>query len=416
MAYMKMKPVKKTLKKAIDYILDPVKMGDESLVFTHEVSQGSAAVEFAMIREENLSGRPNRQKSGNENLAFHIVQSHPKKDRVSPTLALEIAKKTMADYTQDYAYVIAVHTDKDHIHAHIIINAYSHTHKRKLDNHRSVDKLLEISNKHCLEYGLSTSQIKRKNLEQKQGGNSYRKYEKQLSGRDKLKHLIDEMIGTSQNFDDFVDNMGQAGVKVRNRGGLSFLLPDAKRSIRISSLNDDRYDTVEALQQRLSNKQINQEVQKQFVVIETPKIIVERKQTWINYYSRDYWRRKSDNLENITKIAKMLSHMRDNNITEIKDYDALLKVANKDVRTVRNEIADLEKQYDELELVYLKATADEQQLLAKQMKEIREQIRPLTQKSAEVIEKRNDIEEFRKMFERERSNSQNQRHEKERSL
>ena len=413
---MKMKPIKKTVKKAVDYILDSAKMGDESLVFAHHVDLGLVAVDFSEIRAECLGSRPNKQKSQNENLAYHIIQSHPKSDKVTPTVALEIAKKTMADYTQDYGYVIAVHTDKDHIHTHVLVNAYSHTGKQKLNNYRSIEKLVAISNKHCLAHGLSTSEIKRKTPAHKQAKKQFREYEKQLSGRDKLKHLIDEMIVISKDFDEFIDNIQDVGVEVRDRGGLSFLLPDAKRPIRISSFNDELYDTVEMLQYRIKNKDMEQLKNHDVPKTEIPKIKTKSQQKWINYYSRDYWRRKSDNLANITKIAKMLNHMRENKIEKIADYNSLLKVANKEVRLVRNEIAKLEKHFDELEVVYLATTASEQEVIAEQMKAIRNKIRPLNKKSTTIIGKRDELEEFKQMFERESVQSQNQKHEKERKL
>jgi chromosome segregation ATPase len=172
---------------------------------------------------------------------------------------------------------------------------------------------------------------------------------------------------------------------------------------------------VEALCQRINEKPIKPEINQMVMAFEKPKIIVERKQTWINYYSRDYWRRKSDNLENITKIAKMLSHMRENNITEIKDYDVLLKVARADVREIKNKADKLENEYDQLEKIYLTATVEEQSELTKQMTSIRAEIRPLNYELTDAVNKRNDLEEFQKMFEREQSKSQNQKHEKGRS-
>lgn len=93
---------------------------------------------------------------------MHIIQSHVPTDQITAEEALEIAEKTAQEFTgNDYSYVIAVHTDTDQIHAHIIVNAYSHTGKNKFYKKNALDDLLEISNKHCLAYGLSTSQINR---------------------------------------------------------------------------------------------------------------------------------------------------------------------------------------------------------------------------------------------------------------
>ena len=396
-------------------------MGDATLVFTHDVNKELAALEFSMTRDEYLRCKPNKYHSGNENLAYHIVQSHSKKDRVTPEMALEVAKKTIADYTQDYAYVIAVHTDQDHLHTHIIMNAYSHTGKKKLNTHNSVEKLLAISNKHCLKYGLSTSEIKKKQTNKITHREQYHDDKKKLSGRKKLKHLIDEMIGISKDFDEFIDNIEKAGIQVKDRGGLSFLLPDAQRSIRLSSLKDDNYNTVEALQKRIEDKQTamkiepvtksaNLEIKEVSTNLEIPKLKTSRKQTWINYYSRDYWRRKSDNLENISRIAKMLSHMRENDIQEINDYTVLLKASQKDIKSIKNRTTKLERQYDKLEELYMNASTEEQIKLVEQMKEIRAEIRQLNQTYSVTTTKIDELEKFKAIFETEKSIGRNKEH------
>jgi len=411
-----MKPIKRTVKKSIEYILDPVKMGDETLVFTHHVNKELAALEFSMTRDDYLRQNPNKH-NGNENRAYHIVQSHMKHDNVTPEMALEVAKKTIKDYTQDYAYVIAVHTDKDHLHTHIIMNAYAHNGKKKLNTYRSVDKLLEISNKHCLEFGLSTSTLKKKQPEHVQAKRQYYNAKYKTSHRTKMKHLIDEMIDISKDFDEFIDNIQNAGVKVKVRGGLSFLLPDAKQPIRLSSLKDENYDTVEALQKRVEEKDTTKILENQ---VEKPpvepfkvsQIRVQSKPKWINYYSRDYWRRKSDNLASISRIAKMLSHMRTNNIKEIADYTTIAKSIQKEMKAAQNQIRKLEKEYDRLEDIYKNVDTDKQEGIVEEMKAIRAQIRPLDQQYKLNIQKQAELTQFKQMFETQKAVSRKRKHQR----
>ena len=53
---------------------------------------------------------------------YHVIQSF-KPGEVSPELALEIAKGFAQEHLPGYEAVIAVHTDRQHIHAHIIFNS-----------------------------------------------------------------------------------------------------------------------------------------------------------------------------------------------------------------------------------------------------------------------------------------------------
>ena len=50
---------------------------------------------------------------------YHVIQSF-QPGEVSPELALEIAKEFAQEHLPGYESVIAVHVDRQHIHAHII--------------------------------------------------------------------------------------------------------------------------------------------------------------------------------------------------------------------------------------------------------------------------------------------------------
>lgn len=71
MAYIKIFPIKVTVKKALDYIMNPDKTEEKLLISSFACSPESADLEFAFTREE---GKKNVMDKGN-NLAFHLIQS-----------------------------------------------------------------------------------------------------------------------------------------------------------------------------------------------------------------------------------------------------------------------------------------------------------------------------------------------------
>lgn len=74
MAYIKIFPIKVTVKKAISYITNPDKTDDQLLVSSFGCSPETADLEFAMTAE---MGKNNVMDKGN-NLAWHMVISfHP---------------------------------------------------------------------------------------------------------------------------------------------------------------------------------------------------------------------------------------------------------------------------------------------------------------------------------------------------
>ena len=53
---------------------------------------------------------------------YHVIQSF-KPGEVTPELALEIAREFAQEHLPGYETVIAVHVDRQHIHAHLIFNS-----------------------------------------------------------------------------------------------------------------------------------------------------------------------------------------------------------------------------------------------------------------------------------------------------
>ena len=411
MAYVKSKSIKKTVKRAIDYIIDENKLGKEMQIVSFGVSTDLADVEFSMIRDE-YNRKSLKSQSPNENLALHIVQSHAPTDKVTAKEALEIAVKTAQDFTgNDYAYVIAIHTDTDKIHAHIIVNAYSHTGKNKFYKKDAIHDLLEISNKHCLAYGLTTSQINR-NVKPSKIYSKTNEYVNKPSNREKLKYLIDELVKRSSSFDEFLEDVQTIGIEIKYRGGLSFLLPNAKQVIRLSSLQDENYDTVAILKQRIAIESTTGAVntlnelrsvlraEKMLEIPTMPKISQGRK--WVNYYARDYWKRKSDNLANISFIAKMLSHLRAFNITSVSDYIKLIDGKLAHIESIKKQTTKFEREYDNIVSLYKDSPSSlrfEKRELETEMIEIRTKIKVLNNQYREFQNELIDLQKFREIFE-----------------
>ena len=88
--------------------------------------------------------------------AHHVVQSF-KPGEVSPDKANEVGRKFAESFAKGHEVVIYTHTDKKHIHNHIVINSVNCDTGKKF--HRGgVDKLRELrelSDTVCKEYDLS---------------------------------------------------------------------------------------------------------------------------------------------------------------------------------------------------------------------------------------------------------------------
>ena len=98
----------------IKYILNEKKTDGKILVATNRCSADHAASRMMKTkRRYNRTGGVQY---------FHMILSF-KPGEVTPEKALEIAKEFMEEQLSDYETVAAVHTDRQHIHVHLIFNS-----------------------------------------------------------------------------------------------------------------------------------------------------------------------------------------------------------------------------------------------------------------------------------------------------
>lgn len=109
MAITKIHPIKSTLKKAIDYIVDPAKTDDKLLVSSFGCAVETADLEFEKTRLLAMQ-------KGN-NLAHHLIQAF-EPGEVSYVQAHEIGRQLADEILGGkYEYVIATHINKEHCHS-----------------------------------------------------------------------------------------------------------------------------------------------------------------------------------------------------------------------------------------------------------------------------------------------------------
>ena len=136
------------LAQAIAYVVNGDKTEEQVLTATQGCSIGSACAEMqdAKIRWNKTDGVQ----------LYHIIQSF-RPGEITPGLALEIAQEFVREHLPGYQAVIGIHTDRDHIHAHIVFNSVNQlTGEKYHSNARSYyQQIRGISDRLCREHGLS---------------------------------------------------------------------------------------------------------------------------------------------------------------------------------------------------------------------------------------------------------------------
>ena len=206
MAVTKIKPIKSTLSKALDYIQNPAKTEEKLLVSSFGCSYETADIEFAYTLSQALE-------KGN-NLAHHLMQSF-EPGEVSYEKAHEIGRQLADAVTKgQHEYVLTTHIDKGHIHNHVIFCAVNFIDHRKYNsNKRSYYGIRNISDRLCRENGLSVVVPGRGSK-----GKSYAEYQADRAGtswKGKLKIAVDTLIPQASDFTDFLRLLQAAGYEIK---------------------------------------------------------------------------------------------------------------------------------------------------------------------------------------------------------
>ena len=243
MAVTKIKPVKSTLSKALDYIQNPDKTDGKMLVSSFGCAYETADIEFEYTLSQALQ-------KGN-NLAFHLIQSF-EPGEVDYQKAHEIGKQLADAVTKgQHEYVLTTHIDKGHVHNHIIFCAVNFVDHRKYNsNKRSYYGIRNMSDKLCRENGLSVV-VPGKGSK----GKSYAEYQAEKTGtswKGKLKTAVDALIPQVSSFEELLTRLQAAGYEIKPGKYVSCRAPGQERFTRLKTLGADY--TEEAIRERIAGR------------------------------------------------------------------------------------------------------------------------------------------------------------------
>ncbi len=243
MAVTKIKPVKSTLSKALDYIQNPDKTDGKMLVSSFGCSYETADIEFEYTLSQALQ-------KGN-NLAFHLIQSF-EPGEVDYETAHKIGRQLADAVTKgQHEYVLTTHIDKGHVHNHVIFCAVNFVdHHKYNSNKRSYYGIRNMSDKLCRENGLSVV-VPGKGSK----GKSYAEYQAEKTGtswKGKLKTAVDALIPQVSSFEELLQRLQATGYEIKPGKYVSCRAPGQERFTRLKTLGADY--TEEAIKERISGK------------------------------------------------------------------------------------------------------------------------------------------------------------------
>ncbi|XZL95935.1 relaxase/mobilization nuclease domain-containing protein (plasmid) [Clostridium perfringens] len=291
MAYVREKPIKVTVYKAINYIVNEKKTEQGSLVYGVNCS-----INPKIATKQMKTERENFKKDSGI-LAHHFYQSFKPGEIKDFNTAFEIGIKFAEQLTKEgkFKAVVVTHTDKKHIHNHIIMNSVNSEGKKYLSNKKSYEELKKISNDLTKEYGLSV-------IEPKGKGISYKEWQENKKGNSwkaKIRNDIDKYIEEVKNFDELLNTLREKGYEIKhgeNVKHMAFKYPGQQRFTRGKTIGEDY--TEEKIKER-----IKESLEKNSFRFNTFK---EENKKYIRINRENKYRYKKANLANNIILTMML--------------------------------------------------------------------------------------------------------------
>ena len=245
MAYDKIITIRSRLDHCLDYALNEEKTALSQVIDyginpgkTHNLVTGINCTPESAHQEMQATKRRWDKRGGV--LGYHIIHSYVPGE-VTPEQAhaagVDFARRLLGDR---YEAVVSTHTDREHLHCHIVFNSVSFVDGRKYrsDFQSYFGTLRETSNTVSREHGLSV-------IEPEGQGRHYAEWEAERSGRDTIRGLvrrdIDAAIREGFTFDSFLAALRRQGYTVKYGASVKHTAitpPGGRRAFRLNSLGD----------------------------------------------------------------------------------------------------------------------------------------------------------------------------------
>ncbi|HFI0408726.1 TPA: SAG1250 family conjugative relaxase [Streptococcus suis] len=257
-------------KSLIKYILNPEKTKQLKLVSDFGMSNYldfPSYEELVEMYQANLTNNDRLYDSRNDRQqlkqtkihAHHLIQSFSPEDKLTPEEINRIGYETIKELTGgNFRFIVTTHTDKNHIHNHILINAIDLNSEKKLKWDYAQERNLRlISDRLAKEAGAKIIQCNSYSHEQFE---TYRKTNHKFELKQRLYFLMEN----SKNFKDFIAKAPALNVEMEfSRKHARFFMTDRemKQVIRGKQLDKRHPYTEDYFREQFAKRAIEQRLE-----------------------------------------------------------------------------------------------------------------------------------------------------------
>ena len=151
---------------------------------------------------------------------YHFVISFVKGE-ITPEKAFSMVQEFCDEYLKDnYDHVFTLHTDRDHLHAHLVFNSVGYDgYKYRYEKNDWEKYMQPVMNRICRVAGIS--EISLDDLEEKRKQRGYMReppLDRKLNWNVIIREDFDHLIEQSDSYESFIENLKQIGYEIGRSG------------------------------------------------------------------------------------------------------------------------------------------------------------------------------------------------------
>ena len=336
MAITRIHAIKATVSGAVNYICNEKKTDSSLLISSFGTTPETSANDFKFTLSHTDSSDPNK--------AFHLIQSFAPGE-VSAEEAHKIGEE-LADRLLKgrYSYIVATHTDKGHIHNHILFCAADNIdYKKYHDCKRTYWDIRHLSDELCEEHNLS---VIRENQHKAKKYKEWLADKKGTSWKSQLKSDINETIKLAHSYEEFLSLMQAKGYQIKDseispeaHKYIGFLAPGQVKWIRGREKSLGPEYTKERIKERIEEKaRIRAERMKKLTT--RPQSLIDTSQ---ERFSESPGLMRWAEKENLKRAAQIQSKLAEMGFKSMEEVDERIEALHQQAKTGKKATIALDK-------------------------------------------------------------------------
>ena len=336
MAITKIHAIKTTVSGAVNYICNKEKTDSSLLISYFGTTPETAADDFKFTLSHTDKSDPNK--------AFHLIQSFALGE-VSAEEAHKIGEELADRLLQGrYSYIVSTHTDKGHIHNHLVFCAADNIDYQKYhDCKRTYWNIRHINDELCEEHNLS---VIRENQHKSKKYKEWLADKNGTSWKSQLKTDINETIKQSHTYEEFLSLMQSKGYEIKDseigpeaHKYIGFRAPGQVKWVRGREKSLGPEFTKERIKERIEEKaRIRAERMKKLT--SRPKSLIDTSQEkFAESPGLMRWAEK----ENLKRAAQIQSKLAEMGFRSLEEVDERIESLHQQAKTGKKTTISLEK-------------------------------------------------------------------------